>query len=242
MLCYGNQDTKERPRPHGGSSDALARLDAQLLDGTGLRPLDVAVRMHPCAAYRLASKKSIKSARSTAGSMTEEATSMDRKTAASKLDTLSNIATDLGVGKRALDALVIRLREEGVELRYQKRDDGPPLYDVEAVRRAVLPHVPALQEHLRVALARQAEEQAASAQRKARRAAGHEARTKAKAAREGPRGEQRQHFELEAEVATMLRALAEAHGLSVSAVLSELVRSAYFARFGDVGLREEGPR
>jgi DNA-binding transcriptional ArsR family regulator len=96
--------------------------------------------------------------------------------------TMKAIATELGLAQSTLRRLVDRLYRAGaVELGYQKRPEGT-LYDVAAVKVAVLPHLAGLQECERVTRARNEAEQAASHARKAERARAHAARLAARSA------------------------------------------------------------
>lgn len=101
---------------------------------------------------------------------------------------LANIARELGVSVSALRDLVDGLYRAGeVDRRYVKTNQGA-LYPVEAVKRAIAPHVPALLQRQRRAEENQAAERAAAEARRAERARAHAAHVARKAARMAKRG------------------------------------------------------
>src|SRR5580658_1654976 len=84
---------------------------------------------------------------------------------------MSGIAAELDVGASALRQLVDRLYRAGNgALGYSKTPDGGAVYDVEAVKVAVAPHLDELRERRRAHEARQAAERRAAEARKAARA------------------------------------------------------------------------
>jgi hypothetical protein len=94
----------------------------------------------------------------------------ERDTKPANLALIGTIARELGVAGHALKETVGRLYRAGnVALGYTKTLEGA-LYDVEAVKMAVAPHLPELRERWSKSQA----EEAAGAQRRAERAAAHD--------------------------------------------------------------------
>jgi hypothetical protein len=97
---------------------------------------------------------------------------------------MSGIAAELGVGGGALRQVVDRLYRAGNwALGCSKTPDGGTVYDVEAVKVAVAPHLDELRERRCAHEARQADERAAAETRRAARAVAHAAYVAAKAGR-----------------------------------------------------------
>jgi hypothetical protein len=95
---------------------------------------------------------------------------VQRDTKPANLALIGTIARELGVAGHALKETVGRLYRAGAgELRYTKTPEGA-LYDVDAVKLAVAPHLPELRERWSKSQA----EEAAGAERRAERAASHD--------------------------------------------------------------------